>query len=182
MKPAKPIIIALTLALFGLVGLAEARDRDGKARGHRDAPLVKQGVDRRRGKQRAVARGGKAHHKRDRDIDRADNRSRRFEKRFDRRQDRQQRKIRRSLRKGELTRGEARLLRKQQRRIGRLADRFAEDGRFSKAERKRLKRAQERASRRISRARHNNYYRDDTHHRYGRRYRHQDLYWRYLNY
>ena len=62
---------------------------------------------------------------------------------------------------------ELRKLKKQQRKIGRMERRFSSDGFLSGKERRRLEHAQDRASRRIARLKHNNIYRGS-----GNRYAH----------
>ena len=79
--------------------------------------------------------------------------------RVDRRQDRQWSRLTEGWRPGELTRGEFCRLKKQQRKIGRMADRFSSDGYLSDRERYRLEHAQDRASRHIARLKHNDTYR-----------------------
>lgn len=84
--------------------------------------------------------------------------------RVNQRQDRQDYRIRDGVRSGELTRREARKLRKQQRRIDHLLAEFCEDGRLSHRERRILARKQDRASRRIYEFKHNDAYRHAARH------------------
>ena len=81
----------------------------------------------------------------------------RFEKRVDRRQDRQWDRIQNGIDSGELSRGEARRLMRGQRRIARMEDRFESDGYISPRERRKLERALNRNSKRITRAKHNDH-------------------------
>jgi len=100
----------------------------------------------------------------------------------ERRQERQRVRIAQGRRFGELSRGEFRRLKKQQRKIARMERRFSSDGHLSGKERRRLERAQDRASRRIARFKHNDIYRGSGD-RYAQLYGHQDDYfsrfWRY---
>ncbi len=79
------------------------------------------------------------------------------------RQDRQQHRIRKGIRSGDLTRWEARKLKKQQRRIEYRVQDFLEDGRLSHKERHILKRKQDKASQRIREFKHNDAYRYAKH-------------------
>ncbi|NIQ37879.1 MAG: hypothetical protein GTN81_04725 [Proteobacteria bacterium] len=75
--------------------------------------------------------------------------------RVGKRQIRQQKRIHQGIRSGELTRGETRVLQREQRHIQR-AKRFSRsDGTVTPQERLRLERAQDRASIHIYRAKHN---------------------------
>ncbi|MGE0665527.1 MAG: hypothetical protein AB7O49_03115 [Sphingomonadales bacterium] len=76
----------------------------------------------------------------------------------DGRQYNQERRIHQGVRSGELTRSEARNLRKQQYKIDRYQDRAIADGYLSAREQRKLDRKQDRASERIHRKKHN--YRD----------------------
>lgn len=67
----------------------------------------------------------------------------------------QMRRIQQGIYSGELTRGEARVLRKEQRNIRRLKKRFLRDGRLSKHERRTLRYRYKKASRNIYRLKHN---------------------------
>jgi hypothetical protein len=78
---------------------------------------------------------------------------------FDQRFDRQHWRIKQGVKSGELTRKEARKLRKQQRRIDRLERRFSSDGYLDRRERRVLRKKQNRASERIYRYKHNDRYR-----------------------
>lgn len=191
MQRTKPLVIAVTLAAIGLVGNADARDRDGGDRGHRDGTRTEQNVQRRQRRnpstERAEHRTGKrddrqARHDRSRSGNHDSARSDRFAARFDARQDRQRKKIRKGLHRGDLTRSEGRHLRSQQRRIDHMADRFGRDGHFSRGERKRLAKAQKRARRTIRSARHNDSYRYRSHRSYGRDNYDRHGFWRCLDY
>ncbi len=74
--------------------------------------------------------------------------------RVDRRQRVQQDRIAQGVESGELRPGEARRLRREQRRIKRLERRARRDGRMNRAERRRMGKAQDRASRHIYRHKH----------------------------
>jgi hypothetical protein len=86
----------------------------------------------------------------------------------DGRQANQRERIRDGIEAGDLTRKEARRLRRQQRRIARMEDRLGADGYFTPRERRRMDRVLDRASRRIARARHNDRYRGGNRGRHGR--------------
>jgi hypothetical protein len=111
--------------------------------------------------------------------------SNRFEQRVERRQANQFQRIREGRRSGDLTREEAKRLKKQQYRIERKFDRYTRDGRLTKDERRRLAKAQDRASRSIAESRRN----DDYRYRHGYRpnrqhYAQRDafaVFWHYLN-
>lgn len=75
--------------------------------------------------------------------------------RADRRQHRQGARIRQGVKSGEITRGEAKHLRKQQRRIRRVEKRAESDGTVTDQEQQRLENMQDRASKTIFRAKHN---------------------------
>jgi hypothetical protein len=92
-----------------------------------------------------------------------DDGSSRFEHRIERQRDR----IRHGVRAGELTRHEAKALRKQQRHITRLERRFERDGRLDRHERRTLRRKLDGASRRIARLKNNDRQRDYARHRLG---------------
>ncbi len=64
-------------------------------------------------------------------------------------------RIQQGIYSGELTRGEARVLRNEQRNIYRLKKRFLRDGRLSKRERRTLRSRYKKASRHIYRLKHN---------------------------
>lgn len=145
MQITKHIIIALTVTAIGLAGNAQAGEGGDRKGGKRDSHSVQhRGYDSDRFGRHGHQHGGA--------------RSERFAIGFENRQDRQIRRIRKGVRSGELTRSERRQLKRQQRRIARLADRYSADGRYSKHERRRLERAQDRASRRIYDAKHNDRY------------------------
>ena len=149
MKILRILVVTTILALTAVSGTAQARgngDRDGM---YRDSTRVE-----RRAASNCAG------------IDGYD--------RVDRRQERQRARLIQGRRSGELTRGEFRRLKKQQRRIERMERRFSSDGFLSGRERRRLERAQDRASRRIARLKHNDIYRG---HRYA--YSHADRHWGY---
>jgi hypothetical protein len=75
--------------------------------------------------------------------------------RMDDREHRQHDRIAQGVRSGDLTRAEARRLRRGQRRVHRMEGRAMEDGRVSPRERRRIEEAQDRQSRAIHRLRHN---------------------------
>jgi len=75
--------------------------------------------------------------------------------RFDKRAERQHSRIRQGVKSGELTRKEAGKLRGQQKKIARMERRFKSDGDFTRHERKKLERHQDKASKRIYRLKHN---------------------------
>ena len=77
--------------------------------------------------------------------------------RINKRERNQTKRIGQGILSGELTRGEAARLGKQQARIHRQERRFKSDGTFTKRERARVHKSQNRASRRIYRAKHNNH-------------------------
>ncbi len=90
----------------------------------------------------------------------------RVERTYDRRENRQMQRIRNGVRNGEITRNEYGRLQKEQRRFDRSYDRAASDGYLNRHERKRLHNMQDRASRHIYRAMHDNATRY-RHHRKG---------------
>ena len=101
--------------------------------------------------------------------------SQRFENRVDRRQDRQWARISEARESGDLSRGEARRLRKDQQKIARMERRFERDGYYSPKERRVMERALDRASERIRRAEYNDRGRGYGRHRgpwHGGRYGH----------
>jgi len=73
----------------------------------------------------------------------------------DGRQRLQRERIREGRRHGELTRREARKLRREQRHIQRMENRAERDGKLTPREQRKLDRAQDRASRNIFRKKHN---------------------------
>jgi len=146
MNTVRNIVVTMALAATALSGTAQARgngDRDGM---QRDNTRVEQRAERRASRDRAGNDG----------YDRVD-----------RRQDRQRARLIQGRRSGELTRGEFRRLEKQQKKIAHMERRFSWDGHLSGKERRRLERAQDRASRHIAHAKHNDVYRGS-----GRRYAH----------
>jgi len=96
----------------------------------------------------------------------------RFEKHVDRRQARQLDRISNGLDSGNLSRREARLLARDQRRIARMEDRFERDGYYSPREKRKLKRALNRTSQRIKHAKHNDYARPHSRRHHGRHGKH----------
>jgi hypothetical protein len=86
------------------------------------------------------------------------------------RMERQQERIDKGVMKRQLTHKEAKMLRRQQREIHRLAWRFYRDGNLSQKERQRLARELDRSSRQIKQLKHNELGRYvDLHQRYGYR-------------
>ena len=75
--------------------------------------------------------------------------------RIDRREANQRARIHQGVKSGELTRHEARRLRRGQRHVDRMEDRAKADGKVTAAERHRITRAQNHQSRRIYRLKHN---------------------------
>ena len=145
----KHTLIALTVAAVGLSGAVQARQHDtGGRMQHEQSPT-----------RFIVTAGwqvGSARHADDRGHDH-DRRARHEGSwdRWDRRQERQLARIRHAWHDGELSRGELQQLRKEQRRIAKLQRRFRADDHLSAKERRRLERAQDRASRHIRVASHN---------------------------
>ena len=78
-----------------------------------------------------------------------------FEKRVDRRLSNQKSRIRDGWKSGQLSRGEFRQLRKDQKKVARMDRRFGSDGRYTKTERQRLNKALDRTSKRVRRAKNN---------------------------
>ncbi len=91
----------------------------------------------------------------------------RFDHQVDRRQNRQWSRIASGIADGDLSRREARRLRKDQRKIARMERHFDRDGYCSPRERRALDRALDRASQRIERARHRDHGRHHYRHRHG---------------
>jgi hypothetical protein len=85
---------------------------------------------------------------------------------FDQRIERQGDRIRHGIRNGDLTRHEAKVLRKQQRHIAKLERRFERDGKLDRYERSTLEHKLDGASRRIARLKHNDNDRDTVHYRH----------------
>jgi len=75
--------------------------------------------------------------------------------RVDARQENQDRRVEQGKRGGEVTRGEARAIEREQRGIERAEHRAKADGVVTKGEAKRIERRQDKASRHIHRAKHN---------------------------
>ena len=88
-------------------------------------------------------------------VDRGRKKQRGFENRVDRRLSNQKSRIREGWKSGELSRGEFRQLRKDQKKITRMDRRFGSDGRYTKTERRRLNKALDRTSKRVRRAKNN---------------------------
>ena len=84
-----------------------------------------------------------------------DYRHHRFEERIDRQHDR----IRHGVKNGELTRKEAKQLRRQHRHITKLERRFSRDGRLDRYERRTLRRELDAAGKKIRRLKHNDHHR-----------------------
>jgi len=78
-----------------------------------------------------------------------------FDNRVDRRVSNQRARIRDGWKSGELSRGEFKRLRRDQKQIARMDRHFGSDGRYTKRERKKLSNALDRSSRRVYRAKHN---------------------------
>jgi hypothetical protein len=76
-------------------------------------------------------------------------------KTVNRRQVKQRKRIKQGLKSGELTKGEASTLVKQQKRINKFERKVKSDGYISKKEEKRLDTMQDRASKKIFRKKHN---------------------------
>jgi hypothetical protein len=187
MNTLRNIAVTMTLAAVALSGAALAREPGD--RGERNRDRVEQSdIDReaRRAERRAERRASDDDVvvREDRRANRAERRARERREqrrhrvsydrhdrygRVDRRQDRQHARIVQGRHSGELTRGEARRLKKQQKKINRMERRFSRDGYLSARERYRLELAQDRASRRIARLKNNHVYRGSGHrYAYGR--------------
>lgn len=89
---------------------------------------------------------------------------------YDRRENRQMQRLRKGVRNGEITLNEYRRLYRERRRFDRTYDRATSDGYLNRHERKRLHNMQDRTSRHIYRAMHNNVtrYRHHSHYKWGR--------------
>ncbi|MCP3866845.1 MAG: hypothetical protein GY703_01855 [Gammaproteobacteria bacterium] len=110
--------------------------------------------------------------------------SRRAERKFIRRQINQRARILEGRESGSLTRREMIRLRQDQKKIRRMVRRFSQDGYLTPREQHKLNKAQDRASRRIARAKHNDRVRgnhpsrnDGSGHEFG--YSHWKLYWKH---
>ncbi len=178
MNTARNITIALALAAIGLSGATQAADDDRRERMRRD---MSEQSDVDRAERRAERRADRRAERQASDDGVVVREERRAERRrhqaayddndrVDRRQDRQRARIIEGRRSGELTRGEFRRLKQQQRKIGRMERRFNRDGFLSERERYRLERAQDHASRRIARLKHNDIQRGSGH-RFAHSYR-----------
>ena len=95
--------------------------------------------------------------------------------RFEQRIDRQHRRIERGLRSGELTRKEAKRLRKQLRQIAKLERRYTRDAFLDRHERRKLHNKLNVASERIYRLKHNDRYGEPK--RHGHYYGYGDSGW-----
>ena len=146
MNTVRNIVVTMALAATALSGTVQARGNGDRDRMQHDNTRFEQRAERRASRDHA---GNDSYD------------------RVDRRQDRQRARLIQGRRSGELTRGEFRRLKKQQQKIARMERRFSWDGYLSGKERRRLERAQDRASRHIAHAKHNNLYRGS-----GRRYAH----------
>jgi len=161
------IIVTTTLAAITMSGITQARSVDGKGHSQRDTTSVEQRAERRAAKD-VVS---------DREV-RRENRRRNHEEgygRVDRRQEKQRARIAQGRCSGELSHAELRQLKRQQKKISQMEQRFASDGYLSGRERRRLERAQDRASRRIARLKRNDIYRGFDH-RYAQVYGHRHGY------
>lgn len=152
MNTVRNIVVTLTLATVGLSGVALAAEKGNRKGMRGEGVRVEQRTERRANRERVAVRENRRNH--DRQAARSDNYGR-----VDRRQDKQRARIKNGRRSGELNRGETRRLKKQQRKIGRMERRFSSDGHLSGKERRRLEHAQDRASKRIARMKHNDIYR-----------------------
>lgn len=133
------------------MGVAAARGGDQTERGNsaRGPAVTESGQRGGRDSTGGRRRGGGA--------EAQETRPARFADRVDSRQARQHDRIHEGRADGTLTRGETRQLRRDQKEISRLERRFGHDGRIDKRERRILNDAQDRASRRIYRAKHNDF-------------------------
>lgn len=182
MQTTNRLIIGITLAALALSGTALARgDGDRTGMQERDATRAEQ---RGQGQRTPVRQEGGRQHEQMR-ADRTDGRRHLAQRDpqhrwyrdhrshgggLDARQHRQHHRIREGRRTGEITRGEARQLYRQQARIDRMERRFTADGHVTGRERRHLDRALDRASRQIRQAKHNDRYR--SHERYAYSWRH----------
>ena len=114
-----------------------------------------------------------------------DYREYRFEQRIDRQKDR----IRHGVKNGELTRKEAKKLRRQNRHIAKLERRFTRDGHLDRYERRTLRQELNQANRKIRKLKHNDRYRDrgyvrqyHNYHYYPRYERYDDKHYRHKRY
>jgi Skp family chaperone for outer membrane proteins len=86
---------------------------------------------------------------------------------FDQRIERQHKRIKKGVRNDQLTKKEAKKLRKQHRFIKRLSRHFQQDGYLDRYERRTLERELDLASKHIKRLKHNDRYRADNSHKNG---------------
>lgn len=147
MKTSILLAAGLSIAIAGFTGIAQAHERDG----HRDHGRHGDRIEYR-------AHGRRARDHTERGC---------FACRVEARLDRQAKRIRRGVRSGELTRHEARKLRKRQRRLHDKAYEFAGQG-FDRHERRKMKRLLDAASDDIYRKKHNQ--RSRSEYRYRRAY------------
>lgn len=155
MSTLRNIIVTTTLAAITMSGFAQARVVDGKGHYQCDTTRIERRAERRAARDLASDREALRDNRR---SDRGDGYGR-----VDRRREKQRARIAQGRRSGELSRTELRRLKKQQKKIGRMERRFSSDGYLSGRERRRLERAQDRASRRIARLKHNDIYRSSGH-------------------
>lgn len=176
MQTTNRLMIGATLVALALAGTALAHGDGGRAgMQQRDGTRVEQSGQG----QRTVARRESAEQREQTHADRTgghrhlaqrDPRHVRYHDRrshvgrwVDARQHRQHHRIRAGRRAGEITRGEARQLYRQQARIARMERRITADGHVTGRERRHLDRALDRASRQIRQARPNDIYRGHDH-------------------
>jgi len=146
-----PLVVAVVAVLaIAQTGAVFARGGDQQDRGNqrRGAAVNETGQNRNRGRV--------GERRRDSAMSGRQERQARFADRVDSRQAKQRARIREGRKSGTLTRGESRRLRRDQKKISRLERRFERDGRFTKRERRILNKAQNRAGKRIFRAKNNN--------------------------
>lgn len=141
-------LTAMAIAAISLSGTVEAREHERGDRTYRDGARAEQRAGNGNRERRETQRQSR------RDSNTRDNRS---TNRVDRRQANQRTRIRDARHEGDLSRREAKQLRKDQRKISRMERRFGGDEHFSPRERRRLEHTQDRASRRIARARDNDH-------------------------
>lgn len=158
MNTARKIIITFALAAIGLSGAAQARENGHGYAMHADSNRIEHHAERRASRDRFIDRAGHRYGKRDQ----AEPEFAAGDGRVDRRQDRQWSRLFQGRHSGELNRGEFRSLKREQKKIGRMERRFSSDGYLSGRERYRLERAQDRASRHIARAKHNDTFRGSS--------------------
>jgi len=144
-------IVTVTAVLaIGLSGVASARDGDRTERGNKQRPDLERSA-RNRNQDTPADRSLRSRSSREQDVAARGAGG----NRVDRRQDNQRARIRDGRESGALTRWESKKLRKDQKKISRMERRFARDGHINKQERRILNKAQDRASHRIYRFKHN---------------------------